>query len=90
MAASLKRGTMLASFVTSTGMLAYNAANLLKPLVLNPHSTKFFHTWCNMLLTALHHLDLSQLRHGVYQPGLPGKPMESYDTHGIRILHMEI
>ena len=38
-----KRGTMPASCVSSTGMPALNAANILKPLVPNAHSTIFTH-----------------------------------------------
>ena len=43
MAARLQRGTSPASYVTSTGMPAQNAATILKPLVPNPYSTPSTH-----------------------------------------------
>ena len=39
MAARLQRGSTPASYVSSTGMPAQNAADTLKPLVPNPHPT---------------------------------------------------
>ena len=43
MTARLQRGTTPVSCETSTGILAQNAAAILKPLVPNPHSTTFTH-----------------------------------------------
>ena len=43
MAARLQRRTTLTSCVTSNGMLAQNAATILKPLVPNHQSTPFTH-----------------------------------------------
>ena len=43
MAARVQRGTTPAPCVTCTGMPAQDAATILKPLVLNSHSTRFTH-----------------------------------------------
>ena len=54
MAARLWRRTTLASCVTSTGMPAKNAANILKCWQRAQSPLNPFYTWCKMFLTGLH------------------------------------